>query len=143
VGRRAARLDPDFPGVHAGIGYALLETGELEEARAEFELETIDWQRLTGLAIADAKLRRLDEARSGLETVSERFGDSASYQYAQINAQLGDIDEAFHWLEVAQRVRDPGLAQLLLDPLVDPLRSDPRFDRLVEELNLRGSRPAG
>ena len=136
VARRALRVDPDFPGGHAGIGFALLETGELEEARAEFERESGEWQRLTGVALADAKLGRAQQARAELASFVERFGDAASYQYAQINAQLGDIDEAFRWLEVARRVRDPGLAQLLLDPLVDPLRSDPRFRKLVGELGL-------
>jgi TolB-like protein/Tfp pilus assembly protein PilF len=141
--RRVLRLDPNFPGAHAGIGFALLETGALEEARAEFERESGEWQGLTGIALADAKLGRTDRARVELEEFVGRFGEAASYQYAQINAQLGDTDEAFRWLEVARRVRDPGLGQLLLDPLMDPLRSDRRFDRLVEALNLPGSGPVG
>jgi TolB-like protein/tetratricopeptide (TPR) repeat protein len=136
VARRAERLDPNFPGVHAGIGYVLLETGDLEQARAEFEKEKIEWQRLTGIALADAKLGRTQAARTQVATAQRRLGDSAAYQYAEINAQLGDSDEAFRWLEVARRIKDPGLSILTTDPLMDPLHKDPRFATLTRELGL-------
>ena len=134
--RRGERLDPEFPGVQSGIGYILLETGDLEGARAAFEKEKIEWQRLTGLALVDAKLGRADAARAGLTRARERLGDAAAYQYAEINAQLGDRDEAFRWLEVARKVKDPGLSFLLTDPLMEPLREDPRFGSLTRELGL-------
>jgi tetratricopeptide (TPR) repeat protein len=134
--RRGERLDPEYPGVQAGIGYILLETGDLEGARAVFEREKIEWQRLTGLALADAKLGRVDAARATLAKARERLGDAAAYQYAEINAQLGDRDEAFRWLEVARKIRDPGLSILLNDPLMEPLHEDPRFGKLARELGL-------
>ena len=134
VGRRAERLDPNYPNVHGTIGYALLETGDLEGARAEFEKEPIEWQRLTGLAIVAAKLGHAEQARAGLATALERLGEAAAYQYAEINAQLGDRDEAFRWLGVAQRIKDPGLSIVVIDPLMDPLREDPRYKKLTHEL---------
>jgi TolB-like protein/Tfp pilus assembly protein PilF len=134
--RRGERLDPEFPGVQGGIGYILLETGDLEGARAAFEKERIEWERLTGLALADAKLGRVDAARAGLARARERLGDSAAYQYAEINAQLGDRDEAFRWLGVARKIKDPGLSIILNDPLMDPLHEDPRFGKLTRELGL-------
>ena len=134
VGRRAERLDPNYPNVHGGIGYALLETGDLEGARAEFEKEPIEWQRLTGLALVAAKLGHAEQARAGLATALGRLGEAAAYQYAEINAQLGDHDEAFRWLGVAQRIKDPGLSIVVIDPLMDPLRDDPRYKKLTHEL---------
>ena len=136
VSRRAERLDPNYPGVHGSIGAVLLETGDLEEARAEFGKEKIEWQRLTGVAIADAKLGRAKQARAGLATALERLGEAAAYQYAEINAQLGDRDEAFRWLGVARRIKDPGLSIIVSDPLMDPLRDDPRYKTLTRELGL-------
>ena len=109
VGRRAERLDPNYPNVHGSIGYALLETGDLEGARAEFEKEPIEWQRLTGLALVAAKLGHAEQARAGLATALGRLGEAAAYQYAEINAQLGDHDEAFRWLGVAQQDQGPGI----------------------------------
>src|SRR5688572_397795 len=136
VARRAERLDPNYPTVHGGMGYALLETGDLEGARAEFEKEPIEWQRLTGLALVAAKLGHAEQARAGLATARERLGEAAAYQYAEINAQLGDHDEAFRWLGVARRIKDPGLSIVLVDPLMDPLREDPRYKKLTHELGL-------
>jgi len=134
VARRAERLDPNYPTVHGTIGSALLETGDLEGARAEFEKEPIEWQRLTGLAIVAAKLGHAEQARAALATALGRLGESAAYQYAEINAQLGDYDEAFRWLGVARRIKDPGLSFVLVDPLMDPLREDPRYKELTHEL---------
>jgi hypothetical protein len=44
-----------------------------------------------------------------------------------IYAQRGDRDKALEWLETAVRMRDPGLVFLKTDPLMDPLRNEPRF----------------
>jgi TolB-like protein/Tfp pilus assembly protein PilF len=134
--RRAESLDPNYPNVHGSIGYVLLETGDLEGARTEFEKEPIEWQRLTGAALIAAKLGHAEQARAGLATAFGRLGESAAYQYAEINAQLGDHDEAFRWLGVARRIKDPGLSIVLVDPLMDPLREDPRYKKLTHELGL-------
>ena len=101
-------LDPDFPGGHAGIGYALLEMGHSEAARAEFEKESVDWMRMSGIVLADVKLDRTQLAREGLAAVIAQQGDNWAYQYAQINAQLGDADASFRWLDTARRIKDPG-----------------------------------
>ena len=122
--------------MQAGIGYILLETRDFKGARAAFEKEPIEWQRLTGVALAEAKLGRIEAARSGLKTAIERLGEAAAYQFAEINAQLGSSDEAFRWLEVARRIKDPGLSFLATDPLMDPLRKDPRYQTLTLELGL-------
>ncbi len=44
-----------------------------------------------------------------------------------MHAQLGDADRAIESLSRALELRDPGLAQLLVDPFLDPVRDDPRF----------------
>jgi hypothetical protein len=73
-----------------------------------------------------------------METMRKRMGTDASYQYAEINAQLGDRDEAFRWLDTAFKVRDPGLMSgVYVDPLLDPLRADPRFDKIIAQLGFK------
>ena len=44
-----------------------------------------------------------------------------------------------HWLEVGRRVRDPGVNQSGIDPLLDPLRKDPRFIAFLRDLGLAGT----
>ena len=51
-------------------------------------------------------------------------------------AQLGEKEEAFSLLERAYEDRDAFMCQLLVAPLLDPLRSDPRFQNLVKRVGL-------
>ena len=62
-------------------------------------------------------------------------GDEASLQYAEIYAELGDLDHAFESLDKAVEVRDPGLQLLRRDPFLDPIRRDPRYAALLKRLN--------
>jgi len=79
------------------------------------------------LAIAYHKLNRQSDADAALAAVMTAYGDDASFQYAQIYAQWGNIPTALEWLETAYRVHDTGLVQLKVDPMLDPLRQEPRF----------------
>ena len=60
--------------------------------------------------------------------------DEASVQYAQIYAQLGDLDRAFAALDKAVEIRDPGLQLLKRDPFLDPIRPDTRYGALLRRL---------
>ena len=62
------------------------------------------------------------------------LGDAAAYQYATMYAQWGNRPKALEWLETAWRLRDPGLQELKTDPLMDPLREEPRFLAILREL---------
>ena len=55
---------------------------------------------------------------------------------AIVYACLGDRDRAFQWLEVAYKQRDTFLPWLKVDPELDPLRGDPRFDDLVRRVGI-------
>jgi hypothetical protein len=57
-------------------------------------------------------------------------GDANAYQFATIYAQWGKQAQALEWLETASRLRDPGLINLKTDPLLDPLRQEPRFQAI-------------
>ena len=87
----------------------------------------------------DPKGPRRGADRAGSERIigemKEEFGDTANYQYAQIRAQLGQKDQAFAELDNALATRDPGLINLKVDPFLDPIREDPRYEVLVRKLN--------
>ena len=53
------------------------------------------------------------------------------YDIAQIYAGLGDKDQAFAWLEKADEDRSRGIDYLNINPVFEPLRSDPRFQDLL------------
>jgi TolB-like protein len=139
--RRAIELAPARPAGHYWLGWSLLMQGRNDEALAEFGREPIEWQRRAGVIWALARKGDLARAREELTTYHEAIGDAASYQYAQVSALLGDRDEAFRWLANARRIHDPGLmGQVYDDPLLEPLRSDPRYVALVRELGFTAGR---
>ena len=57
-----------------------------------------------------------------------------TYEIALIYAGLAEKDEAFAQLEKCYQARDKGLTYLKIDPPLEPLRSDPRFDDLVRRV---------
>jgi hypothetical protein len=69
-----------------------------------------------------------------LDKYKSAQGDAGAYQYAEINTQWGDLPAALDWLEKALRLRDPDLVILRTDPLLDPLRKEPRFQAIEREL---------
>jgi hypothetical protein len=55
------------------------------------------------------------------------------FAYAYLG--LGDKDQALTFLERAYEEQDPGLFTLKVSPLLDPLRSEPRFQALMRRVN--------
>jgi hypothetical protein len=80
------------------------------------------------------KLRQHADAEAVLSKMKTEDGDTSAYQYATIYAQWGNTLKALEWLGTALRLRDPGLVQLKVDPLMDPLRQEPRFQAIEREL---------
>jgi serine/threonine protein kinase/tetratricopeptide (TPR) repeat protein len=71
----------------------------------------------------------------GLKEVSKR-GYVSSYNIAQIYARLGDKNQALASIETAVEERDSNLTYAKVEPAFDDLRSDPRFKRVVQQLNM-------
>src|SRR5882762_9807763 len=78
---------------------------------------------------------RHPDAESERAALQAEFGEGVAYQMAEIYAQWGDIPKALDWLETAYRLPDAGIVTLKLDPLVDPLRKEPRFRETERKLN--------
>jgi TolB-like protein/Tfp pilus assembly protein PilF len=56
--------------------------------------------------------------------------------FAGLYTGLGELDQAFAWLDKTYRERNNFLVYLAVDPIADPLRSDPRFRDLMNRLHL-------
>lgn len=55
---------------------------------------------------------------------------------AIVNVALGDKDQAFEWLEKGYHDRSEHMLYVKVEPLVDPLRDDPRFVSLLKRVGL-------
>ena len=102
-------------------------TGDAEQAFEIASAEPLGFMHDTANAILGHRLGDRDAAQQHLDGMITSYGESASYQYGQIYAQWGDIDNALKWLETALDVRDPGLGLAGTDSLLDPLRVDHEF----------------
>jgi TolB-like protein/Tfp pilus assembly protein PilF len=132
--QHALVLNPKITNAHASIGDANLLLGRVREARDSYAAEPADPFRLTGLAIAERRLGNQAAASTAKDQLVSQIGDSALYQQAQVQAQWANKDSAIELLLRAKGIGDAGLLYLHSDPLLDSLRSDPRFRRLQQEL---------
>jgi len=127
-------LDPDFKSTYGERGFAYYGLGDLQSARTSCETKPDYWGSQQCLAVINDKLGRHADAEAELAKIKAAFGDTAGYQYATIYAQWGNLPKALEWLETALRLRDPGLVELKTDPLLDPLRKEPRFQAIERQL---------
>jgi hypothetical protein len=62
---------------------------------------------------------------------------SVAWNSAAVYAALGDNDRAFELLERAYRGRKSSVMTLAVNPKIDALRDDPRFDQFLDRVGLR------
>jgi TolB-like protein/Flp pilus assembly protein TadD len=134
--RRALELNPKISNAHGMMGYSLTQLGRLKEAKAEFEAEPTDFFRLAGLAIVEHKLGNRAGAEKAYSDLVGEMGDASLYQHAEVLAQWGRPDESVAKLRRAREIGDSGLTYLATDPLLDPVRRNLEFIKLLNELNL-------
>jgi TolB-like protein/Tfp pilus assembly protein PilF len=131
---KAISLDPAFQETYGLRGLAYYVLGDLKSASASCETKPEQFASQQCLAVVYEKLGRHADAETALAKLQAQGGDTAAYQYAEIYAQWGNLAKALEWLDKAMRLRDPGLAFLKTDPLMDPLRKEPRFQAVMREL---------
>jgi hypothetical protein len=90
------------------------------------------------LAHLEAAMGHTDVARRMLAELEAARAQRvvSAWGIAALHASLGDVDEAFEWLEVAVREGATGLIFLRVHPRLDPIRPDPRYRPLVHRLGL-------
>jgi eukaryotic-like serine/threonine-protein kinase len=71
----------------------------------------------------------------GLTEIS-KYGYISPYNIAQAYMRMGEKEKTFSWLEKAYEEHDSGLVSLAVEPIFDPIRSDPRFKDLLRRMKL-------
>jgi tetratricopeptide (TPR) repeat protein len=140
--RRTLELDPAFPQAQRYAAWAFLQKGRQAEAIAALRAALSALGRKPeveaelGYALAVAGHRA--EARAVLERLSQPSSERyvSPYSVALVHAGLGDRDQALAWLDKAYADRSDYMPYLGLEPMLDSLRSDPRFGALVRRVGL-------
>jgi serine/threonine-protein kinase len=132
VQSKSPELVPD-PVAIADVFVAL---GSFDKAREWYDKAAPDyWGRVTGEALLAARQGNRTASLQKLDRLRELYGDAASTQIGEINAQLGDREAALIALERAYEIKDAGLTGMLVDPWLDPVRKEPRFEAIVKKMN--------
>jgi serine/threonine-protein kinase len=125
---------------HAYLGLALTEQRRFAEAIAEFETVAKIQGETTSTSIFLARVYALagrsDEAVAILHKLEQTQQYVSKGELATLYATLGDKEKAFAALERAYAERDLQLQFLRVDPGYDTIRTDPRFNDLLNRIGL-------
>jgi tetratricopeptide (TPR) repeat protein len=138
---KTLEIDPTFYRGLGWLGLAYQQKGMHEQSIACFQ-----------------KYRQLDSSARGLAQLGQAYAAAGKraeagkvleelrrlspkrvvppYHVAAIHAALGDSDRAFEWLEKAYEERSEYLIWIKVHPMMESLRSDPRFQDLLKKMNL-------
>jgi DNA-binding winged helix-turn-helix (wHTH) protein/TolB-like protein/Flp pilus assembly protein TadD len=133
--RQSIAIDANFWSGYVNLGQALAGQGRFDEALvsiAEGYRLAGNAKGLTRRAYVLGRMGRTAEARQLLAELEESTRPVPPYEIAAIHAGLGDATRAFAWLEKAYAARDVNLVFLPVDPKMDPVRADPRFQALLD-----------
>ena len=120
------------------LGNVYAGQGRFQESITEFLKSGDGPDSLGHLGNAYARAGRQEDARKTITQLEAHVQKNGvgRYEIALVYAGLGKKQEAFKSLEEAFAAHDVGLLYLKIDPCLDPLRSDPRFDDLVRRVGL-------
>ena len=138
--RKTVEMDPYFYYAHFNLGKALQLNGQLDEAMTEYKKAAAlndDPLVLGLLAQCYAKLGQRADALKTLEQLQQIATQRYvwNYTFALVHIALGENDKAIDYLERDYRDHtDYEIALIKVDPMLDPLRGDPRFQALVSRV---------
>ena len=141
---KTAELDPSSRQVQSRLGTALLLSGDVPGAIAAYEKqresarkEAQEREYYAVVLLAhlygesgnrEKALKLFDEAKQ----LEQRAGVVYAYGYALVQIGLGNKEEAIDWLERSYQAKENPWFKV--DPFLDPLRGDPRFEALVQKV---------
>jgi tetratricopeptide (TPR) repeat protein len=124
-----------------GLGHTYVEKKMYPEAVNAYGRSAAlkNYTEVADLGHAYGRAGERDKALKALEELKQlsQREHVAPGAFAFIYTGLGDKDQAFEWLDKAYEERDTAWFPMIrVNPMSDPLRSDPRFQDLIRRLGL-------
>jgi serine/threonine protein kinase/tetratricopeptide (TPR) repeat protein len=147
--KRSMELDPGSLSTHIILRWSYEWKGMCDEAFAVYEQERAFAGDTATTRAKQAHIfaacGRAAEAREVLKDLIAQRGEHwvTAYEIAVIYALLDERDGAFAWLEKAKQENAVGFTYARVDPRINNLRADPRFDELITRRNRNGNTPQG
>jgi TolB-like protein len=133
VARKGAELQPTAASSRRWQVLVAIRRNDSETALREAQSEPDESYRRFELAVAQYAREDRQAADAALaDLIANNRG--LDYQVAQVYAVRGEKEKAFEWLQIAFDNHDTGMLALLVDPLLNSLRDDPRFKNLLARM---------
>jgi serine/threonine protein kinase/Tfp pilus assembly protein PilF len=129
--QKTLEMDPDFLPAHNYLLANYAGKKMYQEALREAQIIHDEWS----MAMIYAGTNRQEEARRLLADIS-KHPQQPEFDIALVYLELGENEEGWKWLEKAYDERSYGLIFLKVHPLLDNIRSDPRFKTLLKKVSL-------
>ena len=137
---KALDLDPSFGEAHRMLGQCYLQQSRYKEAIVEFEKALTLSGGSPQCAVLLGRAYAMSGRRRKAQEILENLKSQSRHTYvspddlSQLYSSLGDKDEAFRLLQQAFDQRLPSMVNLKVDPSVDELRPDERFQQLLHRV---------
>jgi tetratricopeptide (TPR) repeat protein len=143
---KALELDKYSTFAYRNLGLAYLQLGNIENAinalckAVTFSSGGLAFESYLGYAygVAGKQMEAVEVLENLLEISREKY--VPAYNMAMIYLGLKDFDKTFEWLDKAFEERSGFLPFLNVEPMIDPLRTDSRFQDLLWRINLSEGR---
>ena len=133
--REVIALQPAIGTVHYRLALVYLRQGDAAAALTEMQQEPDSDFHALGMPMALYALGRRREADEALAAAEKTVVAGAAYQIAIAYAARRDIEHTLKWLERAFEIRDAGMLWLKADPMLEFVRSEPRFRVLLTKMH--------
>jgi tetratricopeptide (TPR) repeat protein len=138
--RKTLEIDPTFYYAHYNLGIALQLKGDLPAAIAEYtKAQQLSDDLFVQVLLAAAKAQSGDK-EAAVQMLAE-LDELSQHRYAPAYSRtllylsLGNREQAIRWLEQAIADHEGlSIALIKVNPMLDPLRGDPRFEALVQKV---------
>ena len=118
------------------LSKVLMYQDQLEESLKITEREYDEGWKLNNKALIYYKMGDLEKSDYYTQQIIEKYETEMAFQVAEIYATTHKIDLAFLWLDKAYEYHDIGLNELLIDPELENLHKDSRWDLFVKKMGL-------
>jgi tetratricopeptide (TPR) repeat protein len=141
VGHAALQLFPDAPLVNLWVGASLALRGDHQRAASFFE-KASNFDQIPMIPLFLGLMRALKNDRAGALAqlaTARRIGERryiCAYEVASLHSVLGEMDEAYRWMERGLGERCVCFTWLMTEPWMKTFRADPRFPALAAKIGL-------
>jgi tetratricopeptide (TPR) repeat protein len=137
--RKILDIDPHFTVTHASIWIAYVkqaEMGTVLSPPSSGDADALQLAAITGRQAVTGNRGEAERLLSRLDSISKRHY-VCPYEMATAHAILGNKDKALDWLSRGLKERSACMADLKVDPRLDSLRSDARFEDFLRRVGFQ------